>query len=96
MSKPSKVEVAVKFVNKTARPANIEWIDHNGNRELRKIIEPGQDWTVETHEQTYWIAIGNKETDEGLLLNYGWYYSPRKSKSKRERVFITDCKSYDV
>ena len=85
----------MKFVNRTSRAAFLECINYEGNRELRQTIEAGKEWTVSTFEQTYWVATANRETDEGLLVNYGWFYSPKKSKSKRERVIITDCK-YDL
>ncbi len=84
--------MAVKFVNRTSRSAFIELVDSDGNRELRQTVEAGKEWTVSTFEHTYWVATANRETDEGLLVNYGWFYSPKKSKSKRERVIITDCK----
>eukprot|EP00112_Aurelia_sp_Birch-Aquarium-sp1_P003318 Seg1370.13 transcript_id=Seg1370.13/GoldUCD/mRNA.D3Y31 product="von Hippel-Lindau disease tumor suppressor" protein_id=Seg1370.13/GoldUCD/D3Y31 len=90
LSKPSDIAVTLKFVNRTSRAAFIECIDYEGNRELRQTIEAGKEWTVSTFEQTYWVATANRETDEGLLVNYGWFYSPKKSKSKRERVIITD------
>jgi len=89
-SKPSDIAVTVKFVNRTSRPAFIDCINNEGSRELRQTIEAGKEWTVSTFEQTYWVATTNRETDEGLLVNYGWFYSPKKSKSKRERVIITD------
>ena len=38
----------------------------------------------------------DRETDEGLLLNYGWYYSPVKTRMKKERCYITDCKCHFV
>ena len=31
----------------------------------------------------------------GLLLNYGWYFFPIKTRMKKERCCITDCEYYN-
>jgi len=89
-SKASDVEVTVKFINRTTRTAFLEMVNQDGDRELRYTLEAGQASTVVTQEKTYWITTMNRETDEGLLLNYGWYYSPIKTRMKKERCYITD------
>ena len=93
-SKPNGIEVAVKFINRTSRPAYLETINNEGDRELQHTLNPGGSRTVITEEKTYWIATMNRDTDEGLLLNYGWYYSPVRTRMKKERCYITDCKYY--
>ena len=93
-SKPNGIEVAVKFINRTSRPAYLETINSEGDRELQYTLNPGGSRTVITEEKTYWIATMNRDTDEGLLLNYGWYYSPVRTRMKKERCYITDCKYY--
>ena len=90
VSKPNDVDVTVKFINRTSRPAFVEMVNSEGDRELKHTLGAGQSWTVVAQEKTYWIATMNQETDEGLLLNYGWYYSPLKTRMKKERVYITD------
>lgn len=84
----------VKFINRTSRPAYLEMMNREGDRELKYTLAAGQSWTTSTEEKTYWITTMDRETDEGLLLNYGWYYSPIKTRMKKERCYITDCKSY--
>ena len=83
----------VKFINRTSRPAYLEMMNREGDRELKYTLAAGQSWTTATEEKTYWITTMDRETDEGLLLNYGWYYSPIKTRMKKERCYITDCKS---
>lgn len=91
VSKPNGVEVVVKFINRTSRPAYLEMVSSTGDRELKHTLPAGQSWTAVTQEKTYWITTMNQDTDEGLLLNYGWYYSPIKTRMKKERCYITDC-----
>ncbi|XP_057291478.1 uncharacterized protein LOC130614099 isoform X2 [Hydractinia symbiolongicarpus] len=90
ISKPNNIEVMIKFINRTSRPAFLEMINSEGDRELKYTLAAGQSWTVATQEKTYWITTMDRETDEGLLLNYGWYYSPVKTRMKKERCYITD------
>ena len=71
-------------------------ISSTGDRELKHTLAAGQSWTTSTQEKTFWITTMDQETDEGLLLNYGWYYSPVKTRMKKERCYITDCKSISL
>lgn len=89
-SRPNGTNVTVKFINRTSRPAYLEMINREGDRELKYTLAAGQSWTTLTQEKTFWITTMDKETDEGLLLNYGWYYSPVKTRMKKERCYITD------
>ncbi|XP_066923649.1 uncharacterized protein [Clytia hemisphaerica] len=90
ISRPNGTEVLVKFINRTSRPAYLEMVNPEGDRELKHTLEAGQSWTTCTQEKTFWITTMDQETDEGLLLNYGWYYSPVKTRMKKERCYITD------
>jgi len=89
-SKPNNTEVSVKFINRTSRPAYLEMVNGDGDRELKYTLNAGASRTVITQEKTYWITTMNQDTDEGLLLNYGWYYSPVKTRMNKERCYITD------
>ncbi|XP_065676206.1 uncharacterized protein LOC100196999 isoform X2 [Hydra vulgaris] len=89
-SNPNGVEVTVKFINRTSCRAFLEIIKEDGERELKHTLKAGETFTTVTQEKTYWISVMDKETDEGLLLNYGWYYSPMKTRMKKERCYITD------
>jgi hypothetical protein len=84
------VEVKVKFVNRTKRKVQVVWIDHKKKWEKKKVLKPGKCYTTKSYEGNCWVAHDEKDEDEGLFLNYGYFYSPWKTRRAIERVIITE------
>lgn len=86
------VAVKVKFINRSKKTAQLVWINHRGKREKQKAIAPGKCYTTTSYECHYWIAHDVQNPDDELYLNYAFFYSPWKTKKKKERVLITQSK----
>ena len=90
--KDNDVEVKVKFINRSKKTVQLVWVDYKGKWEKKKVLAPGKCFTTKTYEGNSWIAHEVQDDDEGLFLNYGFFYSPWKSRLSKERVIITDGK----
>ena len=88
--KNNDVEVKVKFVNRSKRKVQIVWIDHKRRWEKKKVLKPGKCYTTKSYEGNCWVAHDEQDEDEGLFLNYGYFYSPWKTRKAIERVIITE------
>ncbi|XP_046843581.1 uncharacterized protein LOC124437654 [Xenia sp. Carnegie-2017] len=85
----NNVEVKVKFVNRSKNTVQLVLIDHKGKWLNKKVVIPGKCYTTKSYGGHKWIAHDVQDEDEGLYLNYGFFYSPWKSKLAKERVIIT-------
>ena len=86
------VPVQVKFVNRTKRQVQIEWITPHGHREKKKVVAPGRCWRTDTWEGHCWVCCDAREHGHALLLNYGRFYWVHKSAGYKERVIISEGK----
>lgn len=84
----------VKFINRSRRTVQLVWVDHKGKWHNKKTLAPGKCYTTKSYECNCWIAHDEQDEDEGMFLNYGFFYSPWKTRLNKERVIITDGRSY--
>ena len=83
------MKVKVKFVNRSKKTAQVVHIDHKGKWQNKKVLPPGKCFTTDSYEGHCWIAHDLQDDDEGLYLNYSFFYSPWKTRLSKERVIIT-------
>lgn len=83
------IPVEVKFVNRTRREVQLEWVTPQGRREKKKVLPKGRCWRTTSWEGHYWIACDPKHDQHLFALNYGLHYRVHKTRRLRERVVIT-------
>ena len=83
------IPVEVKFVNRTRREVQLEWINPQGRREKRKVLAKGRCWRTTSWEGHYWVCCDPKHDQHLFALNYGLHYRAHKTRRLRERVVIT-------
>ena len=88
--KDNNVEVKVKFINRSKKKVQLVWVDYKRKWERKKLLAPGKCYTTKTYEGHCWVAHDEYDDNEGLFMNYGYHYSPWKTRQSKERVIITD------
>ena len=84
------VPVQVKFINRTKRHAQVEWVTPHGHKEKKRVLPPGRCWRTDTWEGHCWVCCDARTDSHALRLNYGRFYWARKSVGYKERVVITE------
>jgi hypothetical protein len=92
--KHNDVEVKVKFINRSKKTAQLVWVDHKGKWVKKKVLPPGKCFTTKSYESNCWVAHEVQDESEVLYLNYGYFYSPWKTRLSKERVIITQGRLY--
>ena len=83
------IPVEVKFVNRTKREVQLEWITPQGRREKKKVLPRGRCWRTTSWEGHYWVCCDPKHDQHLFGLNYGLHYKVHRTRRLRERVVIT-------
>ena len=83
------IPVEVKFVNRSRREVQLDWVTTQGRREKKKVLPRGRCWRTTSWEGHYWVCCDPKQSDRMFVLNFGRYYRVQKSRRPRERVVIT-------
>ena len=91
-----KVKVKVKFINRSKKHAQLVYVDHKKKWEKKKVLAPGKCFTTDSYEGKCWVAYDKEDEDEGLYMNYSFFYSPWKTRLSKERVIITDGMFIDL
>lgn len=83
------IPVEVKFVNRTKREVQLEWITPQGRREKKKVLPRGRCWRTTSWEGHYWVCCDPKHDQHLFGLNCGLHYKVHRTRRLRERVVIT-------
>ena len=81
--------VQVKFINRSRREVQLEWVNPQGHREKKKLLQKGRCWRTSTWEGHCWVCCDPKHSNHLFALNYALHYRVQKTRRLRERVVIT-------
>lgn len=84
-SEPSGEKCFVRFINKTARPVDVIWVDFMGRFVKYTLLKNGEFVDVDTYKRHSWIAV-DTVTKDAMLMNGVYRYEPQITQQMRDHL----------